>query len=251
MEDFSEKETKEEKKLFSTEHDKWRQLPENDNNILDEVRDCHGLEEFSNDDLNILFDKFFTPYPTREYSGLPKTGEDFVRLFRGERDRKEFAKFSKIAPGAGRWWTPYLYIAANCYGVNGGMTYYVDIPESVAQESSVTRLGSENLDRQSTHPEEFYLPEKYLDQRQIMSKQLIDDLLENGEYTKSGRKPGIEESESVDAIRSEIRSRLSNLALSEICRFWAAKKFPEIQPSKIIQEVSVAENLLAKICGWR
>lgn len=230
---------------FLTNRDPWNRI--------------YNLDQLRNEDLNRLFSEYFEPYPRKPHPSLPQTPQGYARLFRGEGNREEYAKHTEVTEGTGRWWSAFLDDAAGYTEDRAtGSVYYVEVPESVVQESHTGRLGEEGVDRPSTHPYEFFIPRDYLDGQKSTPKllewKLVDELLSDREYTQWGVDIGRIEDDSLtreEHTKVGIRQRLMDLAFNSLAGFRLSQKDPTEQKPRIIPDVKTAENLLARVCGWR
>lgn len=249
--------------------DWYPKLPQDEKSLSNYLTDeVHRLDNLGWENVDQLTKKYYKPYGREKNSPLPPLQEGFVRLFRGEDNREDFAKSHIIPPGAGRWWSCFLFDASLYTEEGEGNIYYIDVPESVAQQSSVIKLGPEKLDRVSTHPEEFYLPPEYATEvfaeSHLLNWNTIHQLLKEGEYTKQGIDIMREDLSEDKNIKAQIKEKLTHLVFSSLSGFWMDQRKPNSdehesiesartteQKPGIVKDVNTAEYLLAKICGWR
>lgn len=228
--------------------------------FLHQYSGANYLSDIPPNRLTTLIAEYFEPWNTKTANLVPPTKEGYIRLFRGERNYDDqYSKTHKIPHGAGKWWSSFLDYAAGYVKKGGkyyGDVYYIDIPEQIAQNAHVLRLGPEELDRASTHPHEFYIDLEHTSQKNKMTTEQIDALLKKGVYSQSGIDDIIEEPAEEDFLHARIRRRLLDLASNELAGFWEAQNRPTENEStgrqeKVVTNVEGAENLLARIMGWR
>ena len=234
--------------------------------------EINTLGDIDNDILMYLLSEYFKPASRDGRPGFPTIAKGHVRLFRGEQPRGEDEEVISFE-GQGRWWTQFLDIAADYAEGEDGKIYFLDVPETIAQDSIISRV-HEDLDRPVGGGDafifEFYIPSEHVGEakgiQNTLDPQTVDTLLNKGEFTRFGDDPRTEYEDLPDTQkeRGNVRSRLINLSADAILSFWDSytydhnpdfrQKHPDrenYQKPKYPNSIESAEYLLAKISGWK